>query len=259
MKILLADDHVLVQTMTVRLLQAEGHEVSVAETGLQAIDACRDQSFDVVFMDLQLPVMDGVSAIQRIRALENESKQFANKKLVIWALTADSSSQIKTACLEAGADGLLTKPLRPNQLQECLHTIGSAGSEQQTDSVTHNSSKPNSSSSASMASGLVLMDTVGQDIESAQSLVALFQRDYKSLLNRFQLAFETQDFQTVLREAHSLKSPARIFGAANLHSLCDELENISRDNNADELRAIQPRFMDELLNLHDVVTNINFS
>lgn len=248
MIILLAEDHVLSQAMTVRLLQADGHEVSAVGTGLQAVDACRDQSFDVVLMDLQLPVLDGLSAIRAIRAMQNDQGQSIGDRLAIWALTADSSSGILTECLEAGADGLLTKPLQPKQFIERLRNVGAVQPERQSGPAKRNSGTQRN----------VLLESVGQDEVLAKSLVDLFLRDYDSLVDRFRKAFEVQDFQTLSREAHSLKSPARVFGATVLHCLCDDLERVGKTSNADQLSDIQDRFLCELNRLSEDVATFRF-
>lgn len=243
LKILLAEDHVLSQAMTVRLLQADGHEVSVVGTGLKAIDACRDQSFDVVLMDLQLPVLDGLTAIRAIR-----ESQSLRSRVPIWVLTADSSDEVVAACLAAGADGHLTKPLRPKMLLDRLRNPDLCEANQ----------LQNSNAPATSVQRDVLLQSVGQDRALAKSLVELFQRDYDSLVKRFEIAFDTQDFKTLTSEAHSLKSPARVFGASDLHCLCDDLEKIGQRCDADQLANINQSFLCKLTQLHQAVATLDF-
>lgn len=242
LNILLAEDHVLSQALTVRLLEAEGHIVCVVGTGRQAVDACRDQPFDVVLMDLQLPVLDGLNAIREIR--ESQAKSVRDR-LSIWVLTADSSSEMVAKCLEAGADGHLAKPLRPKQLLARLRDVIVSEPE-------HKSAESESEASFEFQR-TTLLENVGQDHALAKSLVELFQRDYDPLVARFRSAFVTQDFPLITREAHSLKSPARVFGAAALHCLCDDLEKIGQSTDAGLLQEIQAGFLHELQKLHEAI------
>lgn len=245
LRILLAEDHVLSQAMTVRLLQAEGHDVFVVGTGLEAVDACRDQSFDVVLMDLQLPVLDGLNAI---RAIRKDQLSSGGDRVLIWVLTADCSSGVITECSEAGADGHLTKPLRPRQLIGQLRNTDDSQPDQRSIAATSDSS----------AQRQVLLENVGNDEALAKDLVDLFLRDFDSVLSRFQTALTALDYCTLEQEAHSLKSPARVFGAVILHRLCDEIEQVSRKGSCDQLIAIQDRFLNELNGLHTVVSRFCF-
>ncbi|MEP3482288.1 MAG: response regulator [Fuerstiella sp.] len=258
MIILLAEDHVLSQALTVRLLQAEGHQVSVVGTGLQAIDSCRDQRFDVVLMDLQLPVLDGLTAIRAIREMQQEAGRSDHGRLWILALTADSGGDVLAACLEAGADGLLTKPIQPGQLVEHLRIAADADSDANDSDETNDHHRSDVSNQTSIACRDVLLDNVGQDKLLAQSLVDLFLRDYSPLIVRFTEAFHQHDFQVLMNEAHSLKSPARVFGANALHRLCDELEQVGKTHDAERVLTIQDEFLGELRMLNSGVSAFRF-
>jgi two-component system, sensor histidine kinase and response regulator len=100
----------------VRLLEKRGHRVTVAGNGRQALEALAKESFDLVFMDVQMPEMDGMEATQAIREKERNS---GLHQLII-ALTAHAMKGDREKCLAAGMDGYLTKPIRPQQLDEVL-------------------------------------------------------------------------------------------------------------------------------------------
>lgn len=258
MIILLAEDHVLSQALTVRLLQAEGHQVCIVGTGLQAVDSCRNETFDVVLMDLQLPVLDGLSAIRAIRAMEEEVGQSEDRRLSIWVLTAHSSSSVLAECLEAGADGLLTKPIKPRQLIERMQFVKDASFDAKGSGENHRHDRTDIGSRSSIACRDVLLDNVGQDKLLAQSLVDLFLRDYRTLLVGFMEAFRQRDFQVLMSEAHSLKSPARVFGANVLHRHCEDLEQIGKTQDVAQLLMIQDQFMGELKALHSGISTFCF-
>ena len=116
LKVLLAEDNVVNQRLAVRLLEKRGHGVVVAANGLEALAALIRESFDLVFMDVQMPEMDGIEATVSIR--EEEKRRGGHVPVI--ALTAHAMKGDREKCLAAGMDGYLTKPIRPEELDEVL-------------------------------------------------------------------------------------------------------------------------------------------
>ena len=122
--VLLAEDNDVNALLATSLLQKQGHTVTRAHNGKEAVllfETTRD--FDVVFMDLQMPVMDGLDALQNIRKLE---KKNGLGKLPVFVLTADEQPATRKKAKSAGADGFLTKPLNPTQLIETVVSASKA-------------------------------------------------------------------------------------------------------------------------------------
>jgi PAS domain S-box-containing protein len=115
--ILLAEDNAVNALLARELLRRRGHHVEAVTTGDAAVAACTSRHFDLVLMDLHMPGLDGIAATQRIRAAE---KAIAMRHTVIVALTADALEEGRRACLEAGMDGFLTKPIDPDELDAIL-------------------------------------------------------------------------------------------------------------------------------------------
>ncbi|MCP4887849.1 MAG: response regulator [Planctomycetaceae bacterium] len=118
--ILLVEDGKANQTMAVGLLTKWGHRVDVAEDGSQAVEAYRKKSFDVILMDVQLPMMDGLEATRQIRELEAESRQ----RVPIIAMTAHAMEGDRQRCLAAGMDDYVSKPVRKPELYRALGAFG---------------------------------------------------------------------------------------------------------------------------------------
>jgi two-component system sensor histidine kinase/response regulator len=108
-KVLLAEDNVVNQRVALGLLQRRGHDVTVVSTGVEALEALRNGAFDVVLMDVQMPVMGGFEATAAIRRAEVQTGQH----LRIVAMTAHAMSGDRERCLAAGMDGYLAKPIDP--------------------------------------------------------------------------------------------------------------------------------------------------
>jgi signal transduction histidine kinase/CheY-like chemotaxis protein len=113
--ILLVEDNPVNQRLASRLLEKRGHSVVVAGNGREALGTLEKASFDLVLMDLQMPVMDGFEATAAIRERETSGIH-----LPIVALTAHAMKGDREKCLAAGMDGYLTKPIRPQELDEVL-------------------------------------------------------------------------------------------------------------------------------------------
>jgi CheY-like chemotaxis protein len=118
MRVLLVEDNAVNQRLASRLLEKRGHSVFVAGNGLEALEALEKEGFDLVLMDVQMPVMDGLEATVAIRKKEGTS----GIHLPVVALTAHAMKGDREKCLAAGMDGYLTKPIRPQELDELLRS-----------------------------------------------------------------------------------------------------------------------------------------
>jgi len=116
LRILLAEDNPVNQRLASRLLEKRGHFVVVAANGREALEALEKGSFDLVFMDVQMPVMDGFEATTAIRKKEAAS----GMHVPVVALTAHAMKGDREKCLAGGMDEYLTKPIRPQELDEIL-------------------------------------------------------------------------------------------------------------------------------------------
>jgi signal transduction histidine kinase/DNA-binding response OmpR family regulator len=124
LKILLAEDNAVNQKLMLLLLGKWGHETTLAQNGQEAVDWFRRATFDVILMDMQMPVMGGLDATRQIRI--QEATEPALDRTVIYALTAAALPEEREAGLCAGVDGYLTKPLNKKELLDLLTTLQSA-------------------------------------------------------------------------------------------------------------------------------------
>jgi CheY-like chemotaxis protein len=114
LRILLAEDNVVNQKLALRILQQMGYRADLASNGLEAVESVERQTYDVVLMDVQMPEMDGLEASRRIVA------QWPDARPRIVAMTANAMQGDREACLAAGMDDYITKPLRVEVLVQAL-------------------------------------------------------------------------------------------------------------------------------------------
>ncbi len=117
LRILVAEDNPVNQRLAVKVLERMGCVVNIANDGSEAIKLHREQEFDAILMDVQMPVLDGIAATKRIRT------QTIRPRIPIIALTANAHLSDQEACLSAGMDAFIPKPFRPEQVREALEKL----------------------------------------------------------------------------------------------------------------------------------------
>jgi CheY-like chemotaxis protein len=115
LSILVAEDNIVNQTLAIRALRKLGYEPELCENGKEAVNKIQLQHFDVVLMDIQMPEMDGFEATRVLR-----SNHFAHRHQIIVAMTANAMAEDKAACLHAGMDDYLSKPVQLSELEDIL-------------------------------------------------------------------------------------------------------------------------------------------
>lgn len=123
-RILLAEDNAINALLTRTLLEAEGHTVETVEDGQLAVEAMKTQSFDLIFMDMRMPNMDGLEATRNIRRLPNVPSE-----LPIVALTANAFDDDRNACFDSGMNDFMTKPVSAEELSEMVTRWTAKGEE----------------------------------------------------------------------------------------------------------------------------------
>ncbi|MBF0589217.1 MAG: response regulator [Magnetococcales bacterium] len=120
LKVLLAEDNPDSKILAERILERNGHTMTWAENGAQVLEYLKKEQFDVILMDINMPIMDGITATRLIR---HGSVPKSDPKIPIIAITADAMHKEKVRCLDAGMDLFISKPYRPAQLQSSLESL----------------------------------------------------------------------------------------------------------------------------------------
>ena len=217
LRILAAEDNRVNQRLLVRLLEKEGHTVTVVGDGEAAVAISEEEEFDVILMDVQMPNLDGLEATRSIRARERES----GRHVPIIALTAHALKGDRERCLEAGMDAYVAKPV---QKQELLHIVY----QYSTPAIANRPADPAAvarpapdSAVFDMATGL---EHSGGDQQVLTELCELFLQDCKELEPRIRHDVAAGDVEAVARTAHKLKTSAGTIGGTRAYHAAVALE-----------------------------------
>jgi len=213
MNVLLVEDHAINQKLAMTLLERWGHHVEVAGNGQIALDMVARQQFDVILMDMQMPVMDGLEATRRIRAMETR------RRTPIIAMTANAMDTDRDSCLAAGMDDYLSKPIKSRELQQMLQHFSSAHVQL---SLTRPAPLSALASPAVVFDYADAMTRVDQEVLHiiAQAFVDQWPDDRKKMRD----GLECGDLKPVLHTAHALKGTLSMFGAKPASELAYQIE-----------------------------------
>jgi PAS domain S-box-containing protein len=214
LRILLAEDNAVNQTLAIHLLRKRGHEVTLAEDGLQALAAFEAEPFELVLMDVQMPNLGGFEATAMIRQRE----QATGRHTPIIAMTARAMKGNREECLAAGFDEYLAKPLRPQELYDLIEkTVGLFP-------------RATPQAPAPAIDQEVILDLVGDDSCLLRDLVTLFLDGIPALRDKIRSAIDAQDASRLNSAAHELKGAASHFAASATVEAARRLEAMGRDN-----------------------------
>jgi PAS domain S-box-containing protein len=227
---LLVDDNSFNQKVGVLKLQKLGFTVTVAGSGKEAIAALDARPFDVVFMDMQMPEMDGMQATALIRQREAGK----GKRIPIIAMTAYAGDGVRDQCREAGMDGYVGKPIQDDELLKAIsEVLPSVFSDQKHKAnegpasnapPTQATNAPPSKAANSLVDWEFALERVGGNEQILHELVTVFRQDSAALLEEAANALQQKDGPTLHRAAHTLKGMISFFGASAITELALSLE-----------------------------------
>lgn len=227
-RILLVEDNDLNQQVAVGILAAGKFQVEIAANGKIAVEKTFESPPDLILMDMQMPVMDGIEATRQIRSNPDL------RRIPIIAMTANAMQADREQCMEVGMNDYIAKPFDPNQLfSVLLQWLPHNGSPEHQSEET--SKKPQKKQSAASLSGTKVLDAsiglqhmMGNETFYLQVLHK-FSENQKNAVSGIKEALEAGDSETAVRLAHTLKGLCGSIGAQALQAMAQELEYRIRD------------------------------
>ncbi len=219
-RVLLVEDNAINQQVATELLEQLGIEVALANHGLEALERLDRESYDLVFMDLQMPEMDGYEATATLRSQERF------RELIIVAMTAHAMAGDRERCLEAGMNDHLTKPIDPAALVGALNRwLPGRGRE------VAPPARPEEEESWPDLPGVSIADGVqrlGGNSKLYRRLLVEFGRDFVLAGEKLATLLDSEDWDGLMQQAHSLAGVAGNLGMGHLRTHAKELEGSAR-------------------------------
>ncbi|MEK7468259.1 MAG: ATP-binding protein [Planctomycetota bacterium] len=231
LRILVAEDNPVNQRLAVAILQKRGHEPVIAGDGAGAIQTLRNERFDVVLMDIQMPDMDGMAATAAIRRGDAGPEA---KSVPIVAMTAHAMTGDRERFLQAGMSDYLSKPVDARELSDMVEGLAATGGRL--------SSKAFGAAEA--------LERVGGDPEVLRELAVTFVRDVERLQKSIREAVQSRSLPALERAGHSIRGAAGIFSATRTVSAAQVVEEAARAKDASAWAAV-PALEIELKRLSD--------
>ena len=240
-RILLAEDNVINQKVAQSILSKLGCKADVAANGLEAVQALEIIDYDLVLMDCMMPEMDGFEATAMIRAPDSK---VLNRKVPIVAMTANAMKGDREACLEAGMDDYLSKPVKKGDLSMVLEKwLKPEGTEQ-------NAGDTSAEASAEKTGGLQgatllfdkaeLLDNLDGDVDTAQSILEAALTEIQKDVKMLREYYEKEDIQEIRFKAHTIKGMAANLCTPALRDIAYKIETAAKNGDMASAREMLP-------------------
>ncbi len=254
LRFLLAEDGAVNRAVFIGLLEARGHDVTSVEDGQAAIDAWRTAPYSAIFMDVQMPIVDGLEATRIIRSEEAAT----HNHIPIIAITAAAMESDQQRCLEAGMDDYLSKPVDFAQLDRLLGNI-KAGTIEHADNNFVTGGIPSASTNPMSKEDRTSSCTTNRDFREGKlinleaplsklkcspqqhrQLVLTLEKETKQRLAEVSQALDNHDDKLLVRASHSLRSAAALFEAHTLARIAARIEDHARAGETSNARVHFP-------------------
>ncbi len=227
LEILLCDDNSINQKVAMRILQQLGYKPDIAGNGREALDAMDKKRYDLVFMDVMMPEMNGLEATGEIRVRQKAgTAENYKSKIIIIAMTAQAMQGDREKCIAAGMDDYLAKPIRPGDVRNMI-----AKWTMPNDSKETKVAAPAAAAPAAQAAAVDmdrLNEMAGGDKDMLRELVDLFNKQTTKQLTQLESAVREKKAEEVRHLAHSCKGASATMGMAPLAAIFFELEKMGR-------------------------------
>jgi signal transduction histidine kinase/DNA-binding response OmpR family regulator/HPt (histidine-containing phosphotransfer) domain-containing protein len=237
LRILVAEDNPINQAVVIRMLEKMGHLPKIAPNGREALSLLAKESFDLVFMDVQMPEMDGLTATRSIRVTEKQT----GFHIPIVAMTAHAMKGDKERCLAAGMDGYISKPVNSKEIEETIARALSPDLKPPAPTMVQAAG-----SSPSTWDRAKALERVDGDEQLLREVVQIFLEESPKQVADLWQAIHDSDAQPLERVAHSLKGALSYLGMPESVQKARDLEEMGRERNFDNAPKVLAQLETEL-------------
>jgi two-component system sensor histidine kinase/response regulator len=238
LRILVAEDNMVNQRLATRLLEKQGHYTVVANDGLEALIAIENERFDLVFMDVQMPNLDGFEAMAQLR----QNEKVAGGHMPIVAMTAHAMKGDRERCLDAGFDDYVSKPIHAEELFNAIERT-----------ISHEPESATRDLPAAICDKTTALANIDNDNQLLREIAEVFVDDCPRMMMAIRDAVTFGDATQLYRAAHALRGSVASFSAPCAFEAALALETMARSESLadapkalDRLEAVVQRLVEEL-------------
>ncbi len=259
LKVLLAEDDPINQQVAVNMLERLGHTVAIAGNGQAAVEQMQAGTFDLVLMDVQMPVMDGFMAVAKIRELEAGRE----RRTPVIAMTAHALAGDRASCLAAGMDDYLSKPIRAKALAEKLAAwttdpADPVGDNTVSDTAPADSGQPRQEAVYPVDMEMAMEQVMGNST-LLRELLTSFSGFARAQLESIRSAVAVADTDSVSREAHKLKGTAANICVDGIMAVARDLERGAGEISRAETDTLLKQLAEEIQRFDDFIAGPVFA
>ncbi|MEH2198031.1 hybrid sensor histidine kinase/response regulator [Nostoc sp.] len=227
LRILLTEDNLVNQKIALKQLQSLGYSADVANNGKEALHLLEKIPYDLILMDCQMPILDGLETTKQIHRWQ-ESNFASGRRPVVVAMTANAMKEDKQMCLDAGMDDYLSKPVMKEKLAATLeHWARMIFRVEETDILDRTVSTTNIGSVDLPIDWERLHQLSENNPEFELELLQIFIEDIQPRLEAVKIAIASHDFDQIALQSHQIKGASVNIGATTMHLLAEKLEQLA--------------------------------
>jgi len=225
-KILLAEDNDINRLLAVKLFERLGYSVHAVGNGREVYERLKQEAFDIVFMDVQMPEWDGLEATRQIRSAELQGNQ-----PVIIAMTAFAGQDDKDACREAGMDDYIAKPIMLEEIEGMVRKWSTEKRKEMQSPDKRNTAVKSGSGSLLDQTAIQRLMDIGKSTDPGflQQVLEMFMRQAPADIEVIRNSLDSGDFSAMWKAAHKLKGTSLNIGAMRLSDICRDIEKKGRN------------------------------
>ncbi|ETA69067.1 PAS domain S-box [Methanolobus tindarius DSM 2278] len=232
-KILLVEDNVVNQQVALGMIKKLGLNADIVNNGLEAIEAFKSPEYDLVFMDVQMPKMNGMEATKKIRIIEAST----SSHIPIIAMTAHAMKDDRKHCLEAGMDDYISKPIK---IQSLIHTLDYWLIKKQDMAEKDTSSSVKEKETDLIFDSKLLMDNTMNDLELSRRVISIFLNNAPRQLENLKNSIQNQS-EDIVEKAHTFKGATASVGGMSLSKYVAEIEAEARSGNSVNIGSLRKK------------------
>ncbi|MEW6003413.1 MAG: response regulator, partial [Nitrospirota bacterium] len=246
-KMLLAEDNQINQKIVVKTLGKAGYNIDVVQNGREAVEAAERNEYDIIFMDVQMPIMDGYEATKAIRSKEGISKHTA-----IIAMTAHAMEGDRERCIQAGMDDYISKPIDWQNMFKIIRKWGKSRIETSLSADMNTRGRSKFAKAAKDEAPIDMKDAMqrfNNDKEFFREMLGEFLNYIPDQVLKLGEASGAGDVSEVQKTAHSIKGAAGNLSAVKIYETSIAIENKAKNGDMSEVPSLIERLKSEVVNL----------